>query len=120
MKKSYIVIKGSQFHYGSIQIEKIKNRFNAVNHVSIPLWFDSNERQLQEPVELKNLSQSHYGSIQMKTNPFDKFIKGESQFHYGSIQILKDQINKKACITKSQFHYGSIQIVLFDIHSIQH
>ena len=36
--------KRSQFHYGSIQIREEQPTADPVEKVSIPLWFDSNEK----------------------------------------------------------------------------
>ena len=40
----------SQFHYGSIQICSKANKFIVLIEVSIPLWFDSNLKKAIESV----------------------------------------------------------------------
>ena len=79
--------KRSQFHYGSIQIvrktEAVTNAMSSLNStmvrfkllsspleqsiksVSIPLWFDSNEKDMDLFTESVIKSQFHYGSIQI-------------------------------------------------------
>ena len=76
------------FHYGPIQMKKIKKSLDYTPMIYIPLWSYSN-----------------------KCDEFIKIVKEKFTFHYGPIQMktISRTVKKHAPFT---FHYGPIQIVL--------
>ena len=84
----------SQFHYGSIQIKYIQQKYRTGYHVSIPLWFDSNEQYGIKYFTLQKVSIPLWFDSNPKGITFTFCLCEWSQFHYGSIQINNNCIKR--------------------------
>ena len=85
----------SQFHYGMIQIHAIITVKMINDEVSIPLWYDSNDRDfLNLHWALLSLNST---MVWFKSSEFAPFWyeNKKSQFHYGMIQISELAKKKK-------------------------
>ena len=78
--------------------------------VSIPLWFDSNLERSKATIQHSWVSIPLWFDSNHRRQCHTR-IRRWSQFHYGSIQIIA--LLQTITLKKwSQFHYGSIQIRL--------
>ena len=122
----------SQFHYGSIQTKAPYMKMVSIVSVTIPLWFDSNQRSRKDLAKSIQRSQFHYGSIQtgggLMSLPYIHPCHNSTMVRFKldrarAVTTLRRMVTiplwfdsntgSSDCWSdpfgRSQFHYGSIQ-----------
>ena len=82
---------------------------SMLSQVSIPLWFDWNLKHSIVFVYWTASLNSIMVRLKCKDPKTGAFLLGMSQFHYGSIEISL-RVRNRDGREPSQFHYGSIEI----------